>query len=71
MVATQSGPRRSKRRGGPLKKKMRQFLEWQFESICEANVPCLFLTSNSARFVMLYMHSNAEEAENVQQAHRS
>lgn len=27
----------------------------------EANVPCLFLTSNSARFVMLYMHSNAED----------
>ena len=29
----------------------------------EANVPCLFLTSNSARFVMLYMHSNAEDKE--------
>mmetsp|Transcript_60333 Transcript_60333/g.112733 ORF Transcript_60333/g.112733 Transcript_60333/m.112733 type:complete len:494 (+) Transcript_60333:161-1642(+) len=27
----------------------------------EDNVPCLFLTSNSARFVMLYMHSNAED----------
>lgn len=27
----------------------------------EANVPCLFLTSNSARFMMLYLHSNAED----------
>lgn len=27
----------------------------------EANVPCLFMTSNSARFIMLYLHSNAED----------
>jgi len=27
----------------------------------EGNVPCLFLTSNSARFLMLYLHSNAED----------
>ncbi|CAJ1344474.1 unnamed protein product [Effrenium voratum] len=27
----------------------------------EANVPCLFLTSGSARFMMLYLHSNAED----------
>eukprot|EP00440_Ansanella_granifera_P003202 gb/GFBE01003488.1/.p1 GENE.gb/GFBE01003488.1/~~gb/GFBE01003488.1/.p1 ORF type:complete len:576 (+),score=80.64 gb/GFBE01003488.1/:1-1728(+) len=27
----------------------------------EDNVPCLFLTSNSARFLMLYLHSNAED----------
>lgn len=25
------------------------------------NVPCLFLTSNSARFLMIYLHSNAED----------
>ena len=68
MVATQSRPRRSKRRGAPLKSK--QFVELQYVRICEANVPCLFLTSNSARFVMLYMHSNAEEAENGKQAYR-
>lgn len=27
----------------------------------QANVPCLFMTSNSARFIMLYLHSNAED----------
>lgn len=27
----------------------------------QSNVPCLFLTSSSARYLMLYLHSNAED----------